>query len=137
MIQRIAHWIPAALWAGVLFFLSSRSWGDAASRIPVDDSIVHFLLYFVFGVLLALGRRFAVSPPSLLRVFIIGLLYALSDEVHQLFVPGRTFEPADILADGLGLLIGIGAAHLWFRRNVHPGGPAEARTDGASPGSPA
>jgi hypothetical protein len=136
VIRRLTPWIPAILWAGVLFFLSSRSWGDAPSRIPVDDSVVHLGLYFVFGVLLALGRRLAVDPPSLARVFIIGLLYALSDEVHQLFVPGRTFDPMDLLADGLGVLIGLGTVHRWTRPDVSPEWPRRAPTDDASSRAP-
>jgi VanZ family protein len=132
LIRRLTPWIPAALWAGVLFFLSSRSWGDAPSRIPVDDSVVHFGLYFVFGVLLALGRRLAVEPPSFFRVFIIGLLYALSDEVHQLFVPGRTFDPMDLLADGLGVLIGLGTVHRWTRPDVPRDRRGRSATDDAS-----
>ena len=42
----------------------------------------------------------------------ICLAYGFSDEIHQLFVPGRAFEISDLAMDGLGSLIGIGLASL-------------------------
>lgn len=38
---------------------------------------------------------------------IIGVTYAASDEMHQLFVPGRSGKLADILIDSLGIITGI------------------------------
>ncbi len=46
------------------------------------------------------------------RGFILSLvfciLYAISDEVHQLFVPGRGAQVSDVLIDSLGAFLGIG-----------------------------
>ncbi|HIU52150.1 MAG TPA: VanZ family protein [Candidatus Merdicola faecigallinarum] len=39
--------------------------------------------------------------------FIIGVIYAITDEIHQLFVPGRSGEIRDVLIDGLGIIVGI------------------------------
>ena len=46
-----------------------------------------------------------------------GLLYALSDEIHQLFVPGRSFQLQDLLVDAAGLLLGIVLA-AGFRKRI-------------------
>lgn len=108
MTRAILAWLPAALWAALLFAVSSRP------TLPVDlhsgiDKGVHFLAYLVLGVLLARGRRrtggAAFWPPAL------GLLYALSDEVHQGFVPGRSPELGDWIADALGVLAGGALYH--------------------------
>ena len=112
MIRRLIPWSPAAFWAAFLFFLSSRTWDRAAAVVPIDDKVVHLLLYAVLGGALALGRRLTPDPPAVWRLLIIGLLYALSDEVHQLFVPGRTSDPLDLLADGVGLVLGCAGVHL-------------------------
>jgi VanZ family protein len=40
-------------------------------------------------------------------ILIIGCLYALSDEFHQSFVPGRTSELGDIIADCLGICMAV------------------------------
>lgn len=47
---------------------------------------------------------------STLLAAVFGMLYALSDEVHQIFVDGRSFEWCDVGIDSLGCVIGIAAA---------------------------
>lgn len=42
-------------------------------------------------------------------------LYAIFDEIHQLFVPGRSFEVTDILTDTIGVLFAISLLSLFFR----------------------
>ncbi len=44
-----------------------------------------------------------------------GFLYALSDEIHQLFVPGRAFQWADIGMDTCGVLLGAAAVALLLK----------------------
>lgn len=70
----------------------------------------HFITYLVLGVLVmnALYR----SGFKGMRIFILSLvicmLYAVSDEVHQLFVPGRGGRVADVLLDSSGAFAGLG-----------------------------
>ena len=71
----------------------------------------HFLEYFILGVLLAgaflqpeRGRgRIRLQG---LRAWEAGTVYAVSDELHQLFVPGRACMPADVMLDSAGVLAG-------------------------------
>ena len=71
----------------------------------------HFLEYFFLGVLLAgaslqpeHGRdRIRLQG---LRAWEAGTVYAVSDELHQLFVPGRACMPADVMLDSAGVLAG-------------------------------
>jgi len=52
---------------------------------------------------------------SVLIALAISVLYAISDEVHQLYVPGRSFELVDIWRDFAGACIGVAIAMLiWF-----------------------
>ena len=48
--------------------------------------------------------------------FIIGVLYAVSDEIHQLFVPGRAGQLRDVLIDSAGILIGMCLYRVLSRR---------------------
>ncbi len=68
----------------------------------------HMTEYAILAVLLtrALGR--------VLPAFVVGVLYAVSDEVHQTFVRGRHGAPLDVAIDSVGLLIGI---TVWRRRS--------------------
>ncbi len=117
MIRILANWGPATLWAAALFYLSSRTFGSGPSLIPVSDKVVHVGLYAVLGGTLAWGRERSAPSPGHGVLLSMGLLYALSDEYHQSFVPGRTADPADWLADAVGLLLGYaGALRFWGTR---------------------
>lgn len=109
MRRGLRAWLPAAAWAALIFAVSARP------SVPVDlggglDKVAHFGAYLVLGGLLA---RAVVSRGS---GILLGWAYAASDEIHQTFVPGRTFEIADWVADALGVLVGVFLFHWWCRR---------------------
>ena len=114
MKRRLALWVPVALWAGLLFFLSSRSDLGPAGRIP--DWLTHGTAYLLLAVLLAravvggLGRPLAA--PTALLVVLAATLYGVSDEWHQSFVPGRDSSGGDVAKDAGGACLGV----LLFRR---------------------
>jgi len=74
------------------------------------DKLLHVFVYLPFGFLLArlvYHTGFSASRDKLLGIVLLGtFLYGLSDEVHQLFVPGRSLELLDIVADTLGGVLG-------------------------------
>jgi VanZ family protein len=71
---------------------------------------------FLFGVLAILWVRVLGERP---RAWLIALaltaVYALSDELHQSFVPGRVADPLDLLCDGFGALLAL-SLWAWWRR---------------------
>lgn len=109
MTRRVWAWAPALLWAAVLFSFSSRS------TIPADlgggmDKVAHFGAFAVLGLLLGYAARaqgWAMRWPVL-----IGLVYAATDEIHQSFVPGRSPDAADWVADALGVVAGCSVLYL-------------------------
>jgi len=106
-------WAPAVAWAALIFLLSARS----TTAVPLEhglDKFAHFGAYAVLGA--ALGRARLHHRWPLAVPLALGLLYALSDELHQAFVPGRTAEAADWVADALGTLAGLLLFHRWRRR---------------------
>jgi VanZ family protein len=101
---RVAWWWGAVVaWAALIFALSSipdlgtglGGW-DVALR-----KVAHAGEFAVLGFLLfrALGRE----RPALA----LGIAYAVSDEVHQHFVPGRIGSPLDVLLDAVGVVVGV------------------------------
>lgn len=68
----------------------------------------HFIAYMILGILaisLILQYENINKKPQL--SFLICVLYAISDEVHQLFVPGRAGQVRDVLIDSSGSFLGI------------------------------
>lgn len=73
------------------------------------DKLLHMGLYFGFGIILYL--TFHSSESIFLRKYAplfaiaIGILYGVTDEYHQSFVPGRVSSTADLLANGIGVVL--------------------------------
>lgn len=112
---RAAAWIPAALWAGLIFYLSSRPVVPEPPIVggaPFLDKFLHIAEYGVFAALLLVGlRRGRVGPHRISPDFdpqlavAIATLYAFTDELHQAFVPPRQADAADFLVDVFGALL--------------------------------
>jgi VanZ family protein len=102
---------PTIVYASLIFIVSSlHSLKSPDIGISFQDKIYHVLEYGVFGLLLqrsaeAWGGR---TLKTTLFVFTFGVLYAASDEIHQLFVPGRQCDAFDFLSDSAGIAIGQG-----------------------------
>ncbi|GGA78961.1 VanZ family protein [Ornithinibacillus halotolerans] len=84
--------------------------------------LAHFSVYFMLAILLMNAFRcFQVTvKKSIIPAFIISVLYAISDEVHQAFIPGRGPQVTDVLLDSAGALVGIGVycalLHIFTRK---------------------
>lgn len=133
------------LWAALIFYLSSEGSDSSSGR---SDAIVqtiqslgaswpqdlltfltrkaaHIFAYFVLGILaFNVVRLYPVGARKAVLMSIgFVLLYAASDEFHQLFVPGRSGEVRDVLIDTtagtVGVALAYGVRRAWQRRNAH------------------
>lgn len=76
----------------------------------------HFLIYMILGILtilLFLGFEQLQYKPQ--WAFLICVLYAVSDEIHQLFVPGRACQIKDVFIDSCGSFLGIFMIMIFIR----------------------
>jgi VanZ family protein len=100
-----------------IFWLSSRRLPLMLRHAP--DYALHFLAYFVMGIFTVRAFARGVADPVAGRLagysMFFSLAYALSDEWHQMFVPGRVASFKDFLADGLGILASLGFLLLFWR----------------------
>jgi VanZ family protein len=128
--RALTLWLPVVLWAAVIFALSSVP--SLSSGLGGWDYVLrkcaHITEYAVLAFLLA--RAIGREVPA----FVAGVVYAVSDELHQSFVRGRHASPVDVAIDSVGLLIGLA---LWRRGLGHVRGgrvrgqsPARSRADG-------
>lgn len=120
MTRRPAAWLPAMAWAWVIFHLSSQPTVPAPS-IPGLDKALHFGAYAVLGWLLAFAADRSRLPLAV--AVALGLLYGVTDEIHQMYVPGRSPDLLDWVADAAG----VAAATFLYarrlaRRAARPGG---------------
>ena len=100
--------------------------GESASFIV--RKAAHFSVYALLGLLLAAAVSVTFSAGAVRRLllpFLIGALWAVSDEIHQSFVPGRSCELRDMAIDSLGALLGV----LLFAAAARLFGSVRARRD--------
>ncbi len=134
--KKIIKLMLVILWMIIIFCFSNQN-GDESGKVSeglivkvanvmVDDNLsdkkrqevvdkyviftrktAHFMIYLVLGILVInLLTEFNIKHIFLLSLLTC-LLYAASDEAHQLLIPGRSGEVRDVLIDTLGACVGI------------------------------
>lgn len=75
----------------------------------VVRKMAHFSIYTLVGLLLMsyISTYNLKENKKIIISLCIGALYATSDEIHQLFVSGRSGQITDVLLDSMGILLGI------------------------------
>lgn len=99
-------WLPVAVCMGVIFYAASRPAKDVPLLFPFQDIVFHGIIYGTLALLFFRALKNTCLGYSFTRIFAVTLifsgLYALSDELHQLFVPGRDCSIFDLLIDFAG-----------------------------------
>ncbi|MFA7387184.1 MAG: VanZ family protein [Thiohalobacteraceae bacterium] len=119
------RWLSLALalgWMATLFVLSSQSTPELDLGFSGQDKLLHLGAYGLLG-LFCIGAlpRHADGGYSLRQVALaaaVAALYGLSDEWHQSFVPGRSADLLDLVADAAGGLLGALLGQLLSRRRL-------------------
>ena len=105
------YWVPVIIWMGIIFYFSSRS-SSPLDKVPQEsihtlgECLTHILEFGVLGVLVAR----AIKGRSLLSCGLsigLTLFYGFFDELHQLFVPLRSFQVIDLVMDAVGACLGV------------------------------
>jgi len=120
--SRTGFLLAALSWAGLIFYLSSQPSIETPALFPGQDKLFHLIAFGILGFL-AMGTRQAsqqgYSTRQVWRVVFAVMLYGILDEFHQYFVPGRSADVYDVLADAIGGLLGAWAMY-WLVRVLAP-----------------
>ncbi|MEA3355035.1 MAG: VanZ family protein [Patescibacteria group bacterium] len=111
--KKIKLWIPVIIWAGIIYSFSSMSinkevefsWMDFIIKKSAHVIEYAVLFWLVFRAVSDNNKN--VSKSIFIKVFIITVLYAFSDEWHQTFVAGREGTLRDVGFDTIGTLISL------------------------------
>jgi len=147
--KRIISWAAVVLWMALIFYLSSQP-ADKSNQLSsgITETIIravgkiipgaetaagkinhiirknaHFTAYLILGMLSvnALRQNGAGRYRAFAWAMVICALYAASDEIHQLFVPGRAGMVTDVMIDSAGAFTGSGIITVFRgRRNTGP-----------------
>ena len=110
-------WGPVVAYMAGIFYLSAQS--NPPVPGPIPDWVLHGVEYCGLGIVVfravAGGLGAPLTASSVTTTLLITLTYAISDEVHQMFVPYRTADIRDVLADAAGAslaLVACWACHI-------------------------
>jgi VanZ family protein len=117
------YWLPVFLYAGLIFYLSSLpTIPSSITQIISQTLILHMIEYAILGILLfrALtnSKNNTLKNNAILLSIMIATIYAMTDELHQYFVPGRICSFLDFSADFIGSLIGLVVCLAFYKKNI-------------------
>lgn len=136
----VISWLAVFFWMVLIFRLSSQPAFESNDlSLGITDRIIrflgtlirydidrlnhivrkgaHFSAYLILAILIynAVNQSKISGWKSVVLVISLCVLNAISDEVHQLFVEGRSGQPSDVLIDSIGAVTGMGIFKLLQR----------------------
>jgi len=114
------------LWAPVVLLLAFEAWLSSQSRLPELgftfsglDKLEHAAFFFLTGLAAVRAARFGERwSRTKTAVFLVlaAFLWGCLDEIHQSFVPYRSVEMVDVLADTAGVALAVVFGERLLRR---------------------
>ena len=94
----------------------------------------HFTLYTIIGLIIfGFVNTYELELKDKIKLTImLGIIYAISDEIHQIFVPARTGQIKDVFIDTLGISFGTWIGCLIYKKRGEKIGRARHKTNSSS-----
>ena len=124
--QRLPRWLvafgPALAYMSMIFVLPSFPIQLDLERVPFRDKGVHFVEYGTLGALLAHALRATYPQGRAVWMWLLAafatVLWGALDEIHQAYVPGRNSDAGDLIADGIGAVVGAALYLIFHKRKA-------------------
>jgi len=102
------YWFLAGIYMGLIFIASSIP-GESLPQVSISDKVIHGveygLLSWILGKALRTSQKEIFLKQAAILSIIITILYGISDEIHQAFVPWRNPDIYDVIVDGIGAIL--------------------------------
>ena len=130
--KKIIKIIILVLWMLVIFLLSNQTGSESTSLSDkvicsifndcnpeiysfIVRKLAHFILYFILGIFTIIN--FKINKENMIYALLICIIYAFTDEIHQMFINNRSGEVRDIIIDSLGSLSSIFLIYKFKKRD--------------------
>lgn len=122
MSKKIAYWLPPLIWMGVIFYFSSYPKVSVTENTfyafiifktlhMIEYGILYFLLFRAFY---SYDEKKLPLKYKVIFTFLAAIIYALSDEIHQTFIPTREGRLRDVFIDTAGMLL----MYIYIKSNL-------------------
>ncbi len=98
-------WAFVVVMVLIIFYISSLTFPPVPPGINIKAILYHFFAFFFLAFFLLPALVKGKKKNLIFIAIILAVLYGISDEFHQLFVPGRVCSFSDILADSAGIFL--------------------------------
>jgi len=121
------YWLPVWIFCIAIFIQSSFPSPEQLPSFDYSDKLLHVGAYAVLSILFF--RAFRAGKPdsrtisTIMLCVVFTTLYGVSDEVHQHFVPSRSADIMDVMADFIGSVAGALFMAYFFRRRLRVSQP--------------
>lgn len=112
IVSLLFRWGPAIVWATVMFYFSHQP-VIRVSEVKWWDFAIHKIAHLIEYAVLYILTFYALRHKNWQNAIILVFIFALTDEIHQDFIPGRECKVRDIGFDSLGAFIGV-----WLRSKL-------------------
>jgi len=118
--KKIITYISLILYWLTLIIATSLPSKDMPN-IKLNDKIEHLLAYFILGILFNLSILFQdkikiLKDNAFISSIVLLMIYAILDELHQIFIPGRDSSFIDWSADTIGIILGVLTTYLLVKK---------------------
>lgn len=92
-----------------IFWFSTIQGAPGTGSVLKVATIYHFVVFFLFAFFLftTIKGKYKIKPKHIIITLIVSIAYAISDEVHQMYVPTRTATIYDLLINSMGILAAV------------------------------
>jgi VanZ family protein len=113
----LIYWLPLIIYCLLIYIQSGHPSPERLPDVRFFDKLLHFGAYGLMGILFF--RAYETLPLKRNNVLLIAMsavsaiLYGISDEIHQYFVPFREADVMDVVANTIGSIGGVYLYYLW------------------------
>ncbi len=115
--RQFFYWLPTFVWMGLIFYLSSQATVRVSSDFAIQFLVfksLHVIEYAFLYILMYRSLRNTRNSPEWevrYNAWLLTVAYAMTDEIHQVFVPTREGKLRDVAIDVFGIT--IASIYLW------------------------
>ena len=138
--KKVINLFLLILWMLFIFTMSSFNSNDSSSQsgfivnvlnyiLKIDNlellsfiirKLAHITEYFILGILMINCLKDYKIKHIFIVSILLSILYSCTDEIHQLFVSGRSGSIIDVLIDSIGIILGILIYKLFKKKIKKP-----------------
>ncbi|MCK5449317.1 VanZ family protein [Candidatus Pacearchaeota archaeon] len=102
--QNLASWIVTVLIGIIIYYVSSLEFGGGYGGSNLQAMIYHLGAFFFFGLFLMISSVRGKRKIFFIFAILLSAIFAILDELHQYFVPGRYCSMGDVFLDSVGVV---------------------------------